>query len=50
MKKMHEIYITLMIQKIVHADNEEDYIDQRDQMIHELEGLGFSVNIEDEFF
>jgi len=40
--------LTILMQKVIVADSEDDYEERRDAITEELEGYGWSVNIEDE--
>ena len=43
-----QISLTLMIQKIIHAKDDEDYERQLEEIEKELDGMGFAVNLEDD--
>jgi predicted amino acid-binding ACT domain protein len=43
-----EVTLTLTVQTIIKAKNDSDYEKKRDNLIIELEELGFDVNIETE--
>ena len=43
-----EVSLTLLIQQVIAAEDNEDYETQRDAIVQELETRGFAVNVEDE--
>lgn len=46
--KAMEVSLTLLIQQVISAEDNDDYEEQRDALIQELETRGFAVNVEDE--
>ena len=43
-----EVSLTLLIQQVITAEDNDDYEQQRDSLIQELETRGFAVSVENE--